>query len=856
MCVVATVPALAQEHPAAQLAPVVRKLLDDDAIDAASRRQMALFHGQWQRVTNPDLPERASIALQRYELYDEALGDAAAPARLRAQAALWRGDAHQVLELTNEPANAQLAVLRAEALDMLGRRRDAVETLSPWRQRLGEDAIDDAAQLTAAGRALVMLAAFEGRPAQDYHTAMRLFAKVRDQLNRLYWPAHLAEARLLLAKHNTKDASEALGATLALNPHCGEAWLLLGRVALGKFEFDKAGACEKRLRDIHPHHLLADLMRAETLLTQRDPQAAADLLGPVQEDFPKHLDLIALRAAAEALRYNDAGLEAAIARHQTLSPGNATIYHTVGTHLAMARQYRAAAAMFERAIELDPNWPDPRSELGLMLLQSGDEPGARQALAAAVELDPFHTRAANSMKMVEHLIEYEQIETEHFVIKHRAGIDRVLARDIAGQIEMIYDRITTTYGHRPRRRTLIEIMPDEQWFAVRITGMPWIWTIGACTGDVIALTPPRHGRHQHGPFDWFDVVQHEFVHTVTLDQTDFRIPHWFTEACAVAIQRTRRDFDACQLLAKALASDQLFRLDRINWAFVRPKTPRDRPLAYAQSDWMLEYITQRFGHESVIRMLGVYRDGGDDTEALALATGLEVEPFMADFKAWARMQVQQWGLGPHTGDAQIEEALASASTVNNDQLDELLRQHPDNPRLLNAAARRAVAGDDPAAARRAVLRYATARPVDPWPSKVLAKLALENGAAHEAIGPLERLDRLELKVANWSTQLSSLHRADQDYNAAAAAIGRAIRREPYSAHLRETAAAIDLQRRQTESALYHVQALAMLEPQRAIHHVRLAALYERIGQADESRRAAEQALQLDEAAPVERFLAP
>ena len=31
-------------------------------------------------------------------------------------------------------------------------------------------------------------------------------------------------------------------------------------------------------------------------------------------------------------------------------------------------------------------------------------------------------------------------------------------------------------------------MPDEQWFGVRITGLPWIWTIGACTGEIIAMS--------------------------------------------------------------------------------------------------------------------------------------------------------------------------------------------------------------------------------------------------------------------------------------------------------------------------------------------------------------------------------
>ena len=45
--------------PAIRLAPVVRKLLDDPATDASRRRHLAIFHGQWDQISDPTPAERA-----------------------------------------------------------------------------------------------------------------------------------------------------------------------------------------------------------------------------------------------------------------------------------------------------------------------------------------------------------------------------------------------------------------------------------------------------------------------------------------------------------------------------------------------------------------------------------------------------------------------------------------------------------------------------------------------------------------------------------------------------------------------------------------------------------------------------
>ena len=70
-----------------------------------------------------------------------------------------------------------------------------------------------------------------------------LLARAHQELDRLYWPAKLAEAQLLFDKDNEQDAVEALHETLSLNPRCADAWFLLGRIARSRNLKNLARVC-------------------------------------------------------------------------------------------------------------------------------------------------------------------------------------------------------------------------------------------------------------------------------------------------------------------------------------------------------------------------------------------------------------------------------------------------------------------------------------------------------------------------------------------------------------------------------------------------------------------------------------
>jgi tetratricopeptide (TPR) repeat protein len=676
-------------------------------------------------------------------------------------------------------------------------------------------------------------------------------------------------------KDDTREAVGALHETLALNPRSADAWFLLGRIAVRTFDFPSAARAAAHLRALNPTHPLADLLLAESWLVQDDPDSAQELIEPLLERLPKLRQAHALHAATHAIFYDEPAMFAALDAFDALSPGSAMAHAVVGRHLSLNRQYELAAEILEQAIERQPNWPAPQIELGLMELQAGRDSNARHALRAVTQLDPFNKRAANSLLLLEELADYNRIETEHFIIRYKPGIDEVMVRMMPEKLEEIHRTVSGRFEFEPDRKTIIELMPDHQRFAVRITGMPFIHTIAACTGPVIAMEVPRVGRQgmHSGLYDWPRVLQHEYTHTITLAQTRNRIPHWLTEAAAVEMELSPRDYNTAQMLARSFEQGTLFDLDEIKWAFVRPRQPGDRSKAYAQGHWMLEYMNERFGDDAVIRLLERYFEGERERDAMPSALGVSREAFFEDFLLWAERQVRQWGLAAsptirelmethqRTDPDMIEamraarqqnlQAIADAVAdrigrggegeplrgeqwprarmpqvdVDDALLSGWLADHPDHPDLVELKLRRALRDGVEGEPLLALLhRYANLRPLDPFPHQQLARLYLESEEPWRAIEHLETLDQHEQYSPVYAVQLARLYRQAGELELAMAMATRALHIDPYRPANRELAAAIAVQLQQYDIALMHIEALTMLEPDRPQHARRLDAI--------------------------------
>lgn len=97
-------------------------------------------------------------------------------------------------------------------------------------------------------------------------------------------------------------------------------------------------------------------------------------------------------------------------------PQNPRAYNNLGTVLIESGRYEDAIILFNRAIELDPNYYDPYNNLGFAYLKSGNYALAKDAIEEALRLNPAMPKAYYNLASIYNLMG-EQEKAELFYKK-------------------------------------------------------------------------------------------------------------------------------------------------------------------------------------------------------------------------------------------------------------------------------------------------------------------------------------------------------------------------------------------------------------------------------------------------------
>lgn len=817
------------QEPEIGLHPAVKQLIDAPYTSDEDAKDLRVFHGHWTR-DDLDTPMRiARAALIKGEYTSDIFGDDEVPADMRAEALIKRGDIEDGLKAIEDDDSIRAMLLRTQAYEALGRHDDAADESQRVVDILVSERIEDAAVLTDGVEALIARARLVGperSDGTDFRTLMDLLTRASGELDRLYWPAKLAEAQLLYDKDERSSAHDALIETLRLNPACAEAWHLLGMLAVDSFDFPRAEQIADRLDELAMNEVpvwvepatgrtlrsaLGALVLAKARIRQDDPDNAVEVVQDALVLEPSNRELWAMHAATEATRYELDRAREILDQLDEISPGTERGYLLAGWAVSERRQYGQSAEFLEESMRRQPNSPEAAILLGLLELQSGRDLNALTALRRVAELDPFNARANNSLELLEELVGYETFESEHFVLRYKPGIDEILAREMLEPLEKAHERITGNVNggidHVPAQKTVIELMPNHAWFAVRIAGMPQIHTIAASTGPVIAMEVPREGPgHKVGVYDWRRVIAHEYVHTVTLSRTKNRLPHWFTEAAAQYLEDAPRDEQTCRLLAQKVQQDELFDMSTINIMFTRPRTPTDRQQAYAQGHLMYEYMIERFGDEAPLRLMDAYAQGRSEDEAMPSELGVTSEQFLDEFRAWAMEKVVAWGLSDDNEKARSVEAgikllMSTGEWEMNEETAGLLHE------------------------------WARLVPIAEEPHRLLARHYLKQEDAESQAKATEHLEFLDARAQYtpaYAAALGKRYAESGERDLAYIKAERAVSIAPYDADQRELAARVALVAEKYTEAERHLDALTKIEPDRPMHKERLTRVQELI----------------------------
>ncbi|MDA0808460.1 MAG: tetratricopeptide repeat protein [Planctomycetota bacterium] len=572
----------------------------------------------------------------------------------------------------------------------------------------------------------------------------------------LSWQTHLASGSLLLEKYNRAQALPDLKKALEINPRAAAVIVALGEAALQKHDVAVALTYAEQALRIQDNYVPTLRLMADIALNKQSPDAAllaleearktnpfdSETLGrlaatfylldvqPGEEADQRLLELLANLDAIDQVDLKEPSrLEKLLIDVATKNSKPGVFLNAFASTLESRRKYAMAEKLYQHAIRVMPQLSQPKTSLGMLYMQTGRSDQAKQLLDEAFQADPYHVRVSNMRKVLGVLSGYETITTDHFVIRVDSQADRILGEYMAEYLEEVYPELVELYGYEPPQRSVFEIynnakgLSAHQWFSARMVGLPWIQTIGASTGMMVALASPTASPQ---PYNWARVVKHEFVHVLTLQQTHFNIPHWFTEALAVTSEDIQRPAEWNRMLLERVPSGELWSLDELTGIFVRPETPADWQFAYCQSRLYAQYMIETFGKESISRMLDLYRKNVRTNDAIPLVFEISAEKFDEGYRDFLKRIVEN-ELG----------GSVSQSPKSIADLEKEFNAEPDNPATMAAFAHALFKANRRRQARELAEQAFEKNPREPMAAVVLAELELLASDVDEAVAFLE-----------------------------------------------------------------------------------------------------------------------
>jgi len=605
--------------------------------------------------------------------------------------------------------------------------------LDKW---LGEDpaAFESAADVTLIARAIDRHATLTGgyRNNKELNNIiLGMFTKAYDVIDRGYVPAHVGAAAYFMSHDDKRRAGEEIEEALKINPNEPEALKLAGLLAIESREYGDALGAADALRKVNPNSPEADAVEAHALLRGDRSSRVQGVVERLLAKRPHDLEALAVAAAAAAARNDESARDEYLKRADAAAPGSALALTILAGVLQDLHRSDPAKAYAALAVERAPLWALPRHQLGTLHMNLAEEEEARAQFEAAYELDPFHVSTVNYLRLLDDMQTFERVQTKNFEIAFDPRFDAILAEYLGDVMEKAYAEVTEHFNYQPKRKTVLEVFPTKDTFSVRTAGIPGAETYGAALGPVITAVAPRAGETL-GPFNFPRVLRHEFTHVINLQQTDYRCPRWLTEGLATWQEGVAYRFAFVpKQMYDVVTAGKLAPITNLSGTLIRGGNKVGGEMMYMQGFWIGRFITEKYGHESVLKLLEAYKLGKGDDDAFRFAIGKPTAEFDTEFLEWAKNEVKGWGY--------------DKDSIK--KFDELAKKGEE-----------LIRGGKFKEATEVWKEANTVQPMNPLPHRRLAGLYIRTGTPREALPHLKQFLPLELQENRYAKAIARIYR--------------------------------------------------------------------------------------------------
>ena len=475
----------------------------------------------------------------------------------------------------------------------------------------------------------------------NFHDANSLFNEsIRANPNNL--EAHVLWGDLFLEKYNASDAERSYQEALEINSRYTPALVGIARVVGDERALQRALA-------INPNFVPALETYGQLLMMNSREDEAQNYFDQVLALNPESLKTLSTLAAGAALKEQSEEYERYRARVEAFSPNNPQFLGDIADAFGNNYLFEEAVEYARAAIEADPQYWQGYTLLGSNLIRLGVEEEGKASLEIGFENDPFNVMTSNMLKVFDTLEGYTTQESGHFKVHMSENDAHILWPYLEPLLEESWDTLTVKYGFEPEGPILIEIFENTEDFAVRSVGLPDIGPlVGICFGKVITLISPDTLSA-----NWQEIVWHEFMHVITLQMTNNRMPRWLSEGISVWEEREGRSYWGRSQgldLVRAASEDKLLHVAELNSGFSGARNSADLGFAYFQSYLVVDYISENYGFDKLVELVKQYAFIKEDSERFSEVFNLSLDEFDRGFRLWIDQRVEEINLYVHSED--------------------------------------------------------------------------------------------------------------------------------------------------------------------------------------------------------------
>ncbi|MEK6744446.1 MAG: tetratricopeptide repeat protein [Nitrospirota bacterium] len=289
---------------------------------------------------------------------------------------------------------------------------------------------------------------------------------------------------------------------------------------------------------------------------------------------------------------------------------------------------RIAERELKRVLELDPREKTAYQVLGEMAQRRDDLAAAAAYWEKALELDPTNSALKSRLERIrrEHRTEqdFNRDVNSHFSVKYEGREKIEAGRIILRILEDAYGEVGRALSYYPDHEIAVILYSNQQFQDV--TDAPG-WSGGIYDGKIRIPI----GGIEHETPGLRRLLLHEYTHAVVRAITPRRVPTWLNEGLAQYFEGREVGSRQKEMLRQYAKAGKLPALPELEGSFLGLSGPQ-ASYAYLLSLSAVRHMVDRYGMYRVKMVLEELSSGADPSRAISTALSISSQEFERSWK--------------------------------------------------------------------------------------------------------------------------------------------------------------------------------------------------------------------------------